>query len=249
MPDIIRPGDLHPCDVLLYHGDSAVAQLIQWFGGSRYCHASIYDGAMVIEAIAEGVRRRSLEESAAGSAHVDVWRLKTDEGLIGSAGLPAEPVLGVASRYAAENGRYAYEALLLLALLSTTRRLPLPFLRWVLDGAASVLNDLVDEAKEPMICSELVFRCFSGAGERYCPRIRGIDLRARLETMHLPGRPKRTMSSADREVADFLDTYAKAKKLGSRDELIMAAIGADPNFVTPRDLHKSPDLFMAGRLG
>lgn len=249
MPDLIRPDELRPCDVLLYHGDSAMAQLIQWFGGSEYSHAAIYDGSMVIEAIIDGVRRRPLAESVAGSAHVDVWRMEKEGQLIGTTAFPAEPVLGIAFRYAGEHGRYAYEELLLLALLCTTRRLPLPFLRWALDGAASILNDLIDEAREPMICSELVFRCFSEAGPGYAPRIRGVDLRARLETLHLPGRPKRTMSSADREVAGFLETYAKAKKLGSRDELIMAAVEADPNFITPRDLRKSPDFFMAGRLG
>lgn len=249
MPATIHVSDLCPCDVLLYHGDSTISHLIQWFSGSEYSHTSIYDGAMVLEAVADGVKKHTVEESVSSSVYVDVWRLKKEGHLIGSPELPVQPVLDIIATYAAEGARYAYEELLMLAFLCTTRRVPLPFLRWALDKAAALLEELIDENREPMICSELVFRCFSEAGSDYYPRIRGVDIRAKLETMHMPGRSIRSMSPADREVANFLKKYAEAKKLGSRDELLMAAREADPNFVTPRDLKKSPDLSFIGRLG
>ncbi|NTU92510.1 MAG: hypothetical protein HGB29_00175 [Chlorobiaceae bacterium] len=248
MPATISVNELRAGDVLLYHGESAVSQLIQWFSGSEYSHSSIFDGAAVVEAVAEGIVRRTIDESLAHTRYVDVWRLKKGGHVLGEPELPAAPVLDVTARYAAQGGRFSYEELLLLALLCTTRRVPLPFLRWALDAAASLLNDLIDEEREPMVCSELVFRCFSEAGPEYSPRIRGVDLRAKLEYLHLPGQPKRSMSAADREVAAFLDKYAAAKRIRSRDELLLAAVEADPNFVTPADLKRSPDFTKFGRL-
>ena len=248
MASDIALSELRPCDLLLYHGDSPVAHLIQWFNGSDYSHASIYDGAKVVEAIAEGVTSRDVAVSVSDSVYVDVWRLKKEGHFIGSHELPAAPVLEVLSSYAAEGARYAYEELLLLALLCMARRLPLPFLRWALDSAAALLEDLVDEQREPMICSELVFRCFSEAGDEYYPRVRGVDIRAKIETLHAPGRKLRSMSEVDRAVAEFLDRYAAAKHKRSRDELLMAAVEADPNFVTPCDLNRSPDFIKIGRL-
>ncbi|NTU67892.1 MAG: hypothetical protein HGB02_03315 [Chlorobiaceae bacterium] len=244
----MQVGDLRPCDVLLYHGDSAVSQIIQWFDGSEYSHASIYDGSMVVEALAGGVVSNEVGASVTGSSFVDVWRMKKGGDFIGSPELPDRPVLDVVAKYSAEGGRYAAGELLLLALLCTTRRLPLPFLRWALDGAASWLEELIDEEREPMVCSELVFRSFSEAEGDYYPRIRGVDIRAKVETLHMPGRAMRRMLPADRAVAEFFDRYATARRKASRDELLMAAIEADPNFITPGDLKRSPDFTKAGRL-
>ena len=239
---------LMPCDMLLYHGGSAVSQLIQWFDGSEYSHSSIYDGEMVLEAIPDGVRRRSLKVSLADTLYVDVWRLRKEGNFIGSPELPSGPVLEVVGRYAGDGDRFAYEEVVLLALLCTSRRLPLPFLRWALDSAASRLVDMADGGKEPMVCSELVYRCFSEAGKEYSPRITGVDIRAKIEILHAPGQKERKMKEADRVVAAFLDRYAAAKHLDSRDALLMAALEADPNFVTPKDLRKSPDFEKIGRL-
>lgn len=240
--------DLCPCDILLYHGDSPVSQLIQWFDGSEYSHASIFDGEMVVEAISEGVRRRSVAVTMEDTLFVDVWRLRKDGDFIGSPQLPAQPVLDAIIRFVEEGDRYAFEELLLLALLCTSRRLPLPFLRWSLDHAASAIVDMVDAGKEPMTCSELVYRCFTEAGEAYRPRITGVDIRAKIEIMHAPGKQVKAMTDADRLVAEFLERYAASKNLATRDALLMAALEADPNFVTPKDLRKSPDLVKTGRL-
>jgi hypothetical protein len=248
MARTIQVGELHPCDVFLYHGNSTVSQLIQWFSSSEYSHSSIFDGSKVVEAVTEGVLSRSIAESVVHTVHVDVWRLKKWGHPIGSPELPAEPVLSVVANYEAEGGRFAYEQVLLLALLCTTRRLPLPFLRWVLDGAAALLENLIDEKREPMVCSELVFRCFSEAGSEYVPRIRGVDIRAKVETLHMPDRPLSQMSESDRAVAEFLDRYAAARGGRSGVELLASALEADPNFITPCDLQHSPDFTRIGRL-
>jgi len=240
--------DLKPCDVLLYHSDATISQLIQWFDGSEYSHTSIYDGDMVVEAIEEGVRRRTLAVTMSDTIYADVWRLRKDGHWIGSPDLPFTPVKDVIDGYVAESDRYAYEEILLLALLCTSRRLPLPFLRWALDRAADLLVSMANNGKEPMICSELVYRCFSEAGQEYQPRITGVDVRARIEIQHPPVQEGAVMKASDRIVAEFFDRYATAKKFDSRDELLMRALEADPNFVTPKDLKKSPDFVMIGRL-
>ena len=248
MASYIPISALHPCDVLLYHGDSAVSQLIQWFDGSGYSHVSIFDGSMVVEALSGGVTRREVGVSVAGSIFVDVWRMKKMGNSIGSPELPDVPVLDVVGRFAEEGRRYAGNERLLLALLCTGRRLPLPFLKWALDGAASWLERLGQESREPMIGSELVFRCFSEAEGDYSPSLRGVDIRAKVETLHMPGRALRRMSPADRAVAEFFDRYAAARHKETRDDLLMSAIEADSNFVTPGDLRRSPDFTKVGRL-
>ncbi|NTV09137.1 MAG: hypothetical protein HGA81_11135, partial [Chlorobium limicola] len=97
MPATIHVSDLCPCDVLLYHGDSAIAHLIQWFSGSEYSHTSIYDGAMVVEAVADGVKKHTVDESVSSTVYVDVWRLKKEGHLIGSPELPVQPVAMISS--------------------------------------------------------------------------------------------------------------------------------------------------------
>jgi len=203
---------------------------------------------MVVEAIPEGVRRRALKTTMKDTIYADVWRLRKEGVFIGSPELPAEPVLEMIRRYVDEGDRFAYEEVVLLAILCTTRRIPLPFLRWALDRAAALLVRMVDGGKEPMACSELVYRCFDDAGQEYHPRIRGVDIRAKIEIQHPPAQPDEAIRDADRLVTEFFDLYASAKHMETRDDLLMRAMEADPNFVTPKDLKKSPDFEKIGRL-
>ena len=244
----IDSSELMPCDVLLYHGGSTVSQLIQWFDGSEYSHSSIFDGKMVVDAIPEGVRRRTLKTTMKDTLYADVWRFRKDGVLIGTPELPAEPVLEMIKRYVDEGDRFACEEVVLLAVLCTTRRLPLPFLRWALDRGADLLVRMVDGGKEPMASSELVYRCFDDAGQEYQPRIRGVDIRAKIEIQHPPAQPDEAIKDADRLVAEFFDLYASAKHMETRDDLLLRAMEADPNFVTPKDLKKSSDFEKIGRL-
>lgn len=241
----VAAGDLKPCDILLYHGYSTVSQLIQWFDGSEYSHSAVYDGSMVVEAVRKGVIRDTVQESMAHTEYVDVYRLRKNGGFIGSGSLPYDPVLTVAGRYAAEGGRFSYEEVVLLALLCTTRRLPLPFLRWAFDRAASLLNSMVEGGKEPMVCSELVYRCFSEAGDGYRPGIRGADARSRIAVPHL--KAEKT-TEADRAVDAFMSRYAAAKRSRAVKQPGIAGFEPEPDFVTPKDLKRSPDLVKIGRL-
>src|SRR5262249_7115548 len=70
--------------------------------------------------------------------------------------------------YLAGQVPYAYHQIVLLAILSLTRRIPLPpvgrrLVRVALDQAAGVLNSLVEDGRQLMICSEFVYRCYDEA--------------------------------------------------------------------------------------
>ncbi len=78
--------------------------------------------------------------------------------------------------------RYGYEQILLLALLVSTQQIAwewIPgiasFVRDALDAAAAELASLTAAGRGPMICSELVYRCYEEAGEQYHIRIVGAD--------------------------------------------------------------------------
>ena len=64
---------------------------------------------------------------------------------------------------------YAYQQLVLLAVLCSTRAVPLPsvarrFVKRALEGAADALNSKLDsDGSQLMICSEFVYRCYAEA--------------------------------------------------------------------------------------
>jgi hypothetical protein len=253
----IRPGDLKPGDVLLYHGSSLIARLIRWFDGTEYHHSGIWQGDHVVEAISNGVASRSLEESVGGAMYVDVYRyhrLPQKEPL-GSPGLPPEPVLAAVAQFEVNRQRYAYEGIVLLALLAATRRTKLPFglgilLRNLLDEAAEKVAEIVAAGKEPMICSELVYRCYESGGAPYKILIRGADI-ALANAMAL-GAQSTTIAAANwsqetgddypyEEASAFLDNYYAVKG----GDVSIAAVA---DFVTPGDLSKSPNLWKLGTL-
>jgi cell wall-associated NlpC family hydrolase len=78
----IKPSELQPGDVLLYHGNSFISRLIRLFDGTEYSHASIWVGDHVVEAIGQGVVGRSLAVSTADVKYTDVYRYRNkDSGL------------------------------------------------------------------------------------------------------------------------------------------------------------------------
>jgi len=160
----IQIQDLRDADILLYHGSSWLSRAIRFFDGTPYNHASINVGNdNVMEAIAEGVVRRSIKESIAHYEPVIVMRLIDRPNDV-------SPVLSKAQQY--EGKRYAYEQLLLLALICSFRKVRLnnavaKFVGKVLEGAASVLLKFTKGNKEALVCSELVYRSYDEAIEGY----------------------------------------------------------------------------------
>src|SRR5262249_47861698 len=127
-----------------------------------------------------------------------------------------QPVVDRVAYYLEHHERYAYEQLLLLAALAATRQLPvsgIPFLgmviRNVLDSAADVVAKLIHAGREPMICSEFVYRCYEEANDPI--QIGGADVMS-IESSSPP-------TPAAGEVAAsahaFLAAYSLAKRRGA----------------------------------
>jgi len=166
MNDRIAAGELLPGDVLLYHGPSWVSEAIRFFDGTNVNHSAIYlgDGRVGEAREFKGVVRQPLSVSIAGTDWVLVRRLPA---------AALDPVVARARLYINNGDRYAYEQILLLALLCLTRKVELSaifsrLVRAVLDKAASYFSNIAAGVTggEPMICSEFVFRCYDEADPR-----------------------------------------------------------------------------------
>ena len=160
-------AQLMPGDVLLYRGKGLISDAIRLIDRSEVSHSGLFLGRhaelgrTVGEAIREGVIRRELPKSIAHAEWVESRRLKEAPSSI-------DPVLERAAHYLKRGERYAFEQILLLAFLCMTRNLTGSsvlgrLIRETLDAAAAVLLQLFNTGREPMMCSEFVFRCYHEA--------------------------------------------------------------------------------------
>jgi hypothetical protein len=265
----VPQADLKPGDVLLMQGTGIVSDLIRMFDQGNYSHAAVYDGANVVEMLSQGTTVNNIVGSSLPEARfVDVYRFISNDGKpLGIPGLGPEPVLGCIQYYVQNRQRYGYEQIVLLALLCATRTeaqknlspVLAMILRRFLDSAAEKIAGMIHAGKEPMICSELVYRCYTEAGPPYAIRVRGSDV-PKLAAAPTPMVRAEALTPDEvdfkREAATFLLNYAVAKKrnLGTREfafattpgDIVAASAVAD--FVTPRDLETSPNLQMVGTL-
>lgn len=171
-----------------------------------------------------------------------------------------QPVEAMIQAFTGQAHAYAYSEVMLLGVLLATRKLPVPemapILRHVLDEAAAWVNDRLTTGAKPVICSELVYRCYSDAQpQKYGLSVRGVDL-ANISVSPAPHEnliPFATLaaeaSHLAKEASSFLATYLLMKgKAVAKDGNDADAI-AVADFVTPHDLEGSPNLFQIGRLG
>jgi hypothetical protein len=160
----IPVAQLIPGDILLYRSKGLISDAIRFIDRSEVSHASLFlgryeeMGRTVGEATQEGVMRRELPTSIEHVEWVESRRPKE---------LPAslDPVLDRAGFYLQRGERYAFEQILLLAFLCITRNLCGSsilgrLIRETLDAASAFLLRLFNAGREPMICSEFVFRCY-----------------------------------------------------------------------------------------
>jgi len=261
------PGvDLKPGDVLLMQGRGLVSDLIRLFNQGRYSHAAIYDGQNVVEMLSQGTSVNTLGKSSVPEARfVDVYRFVGSSGQpLGSPELDAAPVLGRIKHYETPPALYGYDQIVLLALLCATRReahaaltpVQAQMLRCILDSAADEIANLIHAGREPMICSELVYRCYTEAGTPYAIVIRGADVPL------MTSQPPRWEDQSPEEIAfqqeatRFLLNYAVAKGHDVSTRAFAAAwtpasivaASATAPFVTPHDLETSPNLQIVGTL-
>jgi hypothetical protein len=160
-------AQLMPGDVLLYRGTGWISDAVRFIDRSEVSHAGLFlgryeeKGRTVGEAIREGLIRRELPKSIEHAEWVESRRLKE---------LPAslDPVLDRAGFYLQRGERYGFEQILLLAFLCIARNLCgasilEKLIRDTLDAASAFLLRLFNAGREPMICSEFVFRCYGEA--------------------------------------------------------------------------------------
>ena len=151
-------------DVLLYRSDTWIARQIRRLDGTEVSHAGLYMGdGMVAEALIKGgLDTQPVADSVKGSDWVAVYRMKPTPG-------PMTPVLNVARMYLDQNNRYGYGQILLLAGICLTRKLDWDnwllrrIVRLAFDMSTTLLEKFRQEGKEPMICSEFVFRTYDEA--------------------------------------------------------------------------------------
>lgn len=157
-------NDLALCDILLYRSNTWIGKAIRFLDDAEVSHAGLYLGnGFVGEALMkEGLSQQDVETSIKNCEWVKDFRLKT---------VPADmqPVLDRANYYLAEKERYAYGQILLLAMICMTRKMDLdnPLARriakWVTDKSADFVRWAQSHGKQPMICSEFVYRCYDEA--------------------------------------------------------------------------------------
>jgi hypothetical protein len=283
MPNRVLSADLKSGDVFLYHGQALISSLIRLLDGEPYSHAAIFLGEengvpSVAEMLNNGVNTRAVSDSVQDARFVDVYRYVSDcHQPLGTLGVdPAALVAKMNYFIAPENfQRYGFEQILLLAMLCTTREIkgiPGEIIRRILDHASEVLAQIIHAGKEPMICSELVYRCFMESSPAYDLTIVGADVprqRAlalmKFETVKMATtgtQPALDQPSHDAAtsaaIAAFLANYSLAKgypaPAGRRLDAVASAAEtpkaiatfAVADFVTPNDLGRSPNLQLLG---
>ena len=279
MSDLILTRDqLCRADVLLSLGKGRLSELIRHLNGGRYSHSSLCDGERVIECVADGVEHNTIENLFEHRVYADVFRFRSDTGdPFGAPGWEPQSVIDVGMSYYRRGTKYAYHQLVMMGLLITTRRNPLPatyraMVRTNIDKAVKLLANMMDKGIEPLTCSEFVYRCFYEAepANRYGLTIPGVvepsgfydTARAQEEAREFELQAAETVDD-DEAIrllkGAFARRYALLKPrlsdspaigdMGSHDfELMRANPNVVSDFVSPGDLERSPNLVHIGQL-
>lgn len=170
MSQRMDPKDVIAGDILLYRATDSIknflSAMIRKLDGTEVSHAGLFMGGCVAEALAvgehAGLGTQPLTDSIAGCDWVAVRRLQNSPG-------DMQPVLDTAQMYLDQGNRYAYGQILLLAMVCATRKLDLsnPLLRRIvysaINNAAAFVRRMQSGGKQPMICSEFVYRDYDEA--------------------------------------------------------------------------------------
>jgi hypothetical protein len=165
MAKLVLSG-LREGDVLLYRSTSSISRWICSIDGSEVAHAGLYLGqGMIGEALIverPGLNANKAAMSFEGSDTIFVRRLKDDR-------LPTAPIMTCAQAYLDQGNRYAYGQLLLAACICLSRKVSRDsaLQRWVIRTVMQKATDFLSywqrQGREPMICSEFVFRAYDEA--------------------------------------------------------------------------------------
>lgn len=151
-------------DILLFNGNGWLSKAIRFFDGADVNHAALaIDPTTMIEAAGNGLRTRPIDDAIKTNNFTLVMRLPNDNHL--------QPVVAAGNAFLKKGVPYAYQEIVLLAILSATRHVDIKnrifrrIVRTVCDHAALLINSLLERGDELMICSEFVFRCYQDGNE------------------------------------------------------------------------------------
>lgn len=211
----ITTNELLPGDILLYNGKKLVSRLIRCFDRSYVNHAAVFIGTdeetgepQVIEAVGEGVLNRSLKEIFDHNCYIVVKRYEKVSRETG-------PVLDEAKRYFSEKRSYEFKAIVFLAIISLVERVHLNCLvAWSVSRTLEKYFSryLEDTKKQPVTCSELVYRCYNealGAG--------GLDYSFLVDEM--PMIRSVLATGHESSLTDQRNLVSKALKAGGKEGL------------------------------
>ncbi|MCC6127481.1 MAG: hypothetical protein IT426_21190 [Pirellulales bacterium] len=158
------PCNVQPADILFYRSNTWIGKAIRKLDSAEVSHAGLHLGNGIIgEALMkEGLTQQNVETSIQGCEWVRAFRMKNEPASM-------QPVLDRANFYLANKERYAFGQILLLAMICMTRKLDLEnplarrLVKWVTDKSAAFVRWAQDNGKQPMICSEFVYRSYDEA--------------------------------------------------------------------------------------
>ncbi len=172
--ELIQEIEINEGDVILYHGTGILSCMIRCFSKSRVNHAGLYMGSgIVMEATKEGVHETKIANSIAKSKFILIMRHRNNPESM-------EAVLKRARMYKEMDIRYEFEGIAFLALISLVGKFyKSKKTSWLI---TKILKQwfsifLKDKTRQPMICSEFVYRCYNGV------KSNGEDLTLVVDTM------------------------------------------------------------------
>lgn len=246
----VTTKDLLPGDIILCRGKDMISDIISKMDGSPYSHATLYIGNnMICEADFDGILNISIDKIKNEEKYGDVYRFNKDGHHFSDTDWSVDPVITVGQNYVNNGIKYAFSHLILLSLIVLTRRIPLPpieakIIRHLVDEGTQKIFDLLDRGKTPMVCSELVYRCFYEALPS--PKYK-LDITYPYPKHEYENYSNTTLNHKEltESLKKFSESYIKAK--GS-NILFETKDHVDPACISPRDLANSPDLQLLGRL-
>ncbi|HST07773.1 MAG TPA: hypothetical protein VLJ83_06345 [Gemmatimonadaceae bacterium] len=268
--DPLPVSALRPGDVLLSCGTEALSILISRLDGGDYSHSAVWDGAKAVDATINGFKRNNLEDDIREQWYLDAYRWhspppqSTD---LGQPPYPYQPVIDRNDRIVEARTQFAYDELLMLALIVAVSKEPED--KWLRGAVRLLLSRAAEWVHEhivarpgtsAMTCAESVAVSFDEAvPPKYTMEV-DID-RSRDYSTIAAARPgtrvglvARTFSSYDvvrKKYAELVAEVAPATVRGLRmaaDAKSGVGTNLPPGCVTPRDLQTSPSLTKLGRM-
>ncbi|MBW2279592.1 MAG: hypothetical protein JRG76_00735 [Deltaproteobacteria bacterium] len=161
---MIQSSDLRPGDVLLSRSPGEISDLVCALGESDYSHSALWDGDRVVAATPKGVRARELDRELDRRSHIDVYRFRFYDHLMGEPGWPAKPVIAAAHEML--GNEHAYHETFLAGLLVAIGRRPArsarsEALRLISHRIAEFTqNHITSHKRLPIVCAEVVASSF-----------------------------------------------------------------------------------------